>query len=111
MNDCISRAALEEHLNFRLNELRAQYGDYDQYTDGFDECVSRVEDFKPVTPDVPCRCVECKHYHKETGWCDILSYFKTPDGEPCSPAESMDWKMFDENDFCSAGEPKEDGNG
>lgn len=52
------------------------------------------------------RCRECKHYHTGTGWCDQLSYFQTPNGEPCSPAESMEWKMFQENDFCSMGQRK-----
>ena len=57
-----------------------------------------------VAPVVHCR--ECKHYHAETGWCDQLSFFQTSDGEPCSPAESMEWKMFQENDFCSMGQRK-----
>lgn len=57
-----------------------------------------------VAPVVRCR--ECKHYHAGTGWCDQLSFFRTSDGEPCSPAESMDWKMFQENDFCSMGQRK-----
>lgn len=62
----------------------------------------------PTIDAVPLvRCRECKHYHAEIGWCDQLSYFQTSDGEPCSPAESMDWKMFQENDYCSMGQRKE----
>ena len=61
----------------------------------------------PTISAVPVvRCRECKHYHAGTGWCDQLSYFQTPNGEPCSPAESMEWKMFQENDFCSMGQRK-----
>lgn len=61
----------------------------------------------PAADVVPVvRCRECKHYHAGTGWCDQLSYFQTPNGEPCSPAESMEWKMFQENDFCSMGQRK-----
>lgn len=61
----------------------------------------------PTIDAVPVvRCWECKHYHAGTGWCDQLSYFQTPNGEPCSPAESMEWKMFQENDFCSMGQRK-----
>lgn len=61
----------------------------------------------PTIDAVPVvRCRECKHYHAGTGWCDQLSYFQTPNGEPCSPAESMEWKMFQENDFCSMGQRK-----
>ena len=62
----------------------------------------------PLVDAVPVvRCRECKHSHSDTGWCDQLSYFQTSDGEPCSPAESMDWKMFQENDYCSMGQRKE----
>ena len=65
-------------------------------------------DAAPTIDAVPVvRCRECKHYHADTGWCDQLSYFQTSDGEPCSPAESMDWKMFQENDYCSMGQRKE----
>ena len=49
--DLIDRAELEKHLNSRLDELRAECGDYDPYVDGFDECVSRVEDFKSAQPE------------------------------------------------------------
>ena len=61
----------------------------------------------PVEAAGGCYCRECKHYHAGTGWCDQLSYFQTSDGEPCSPAESTDWKMFQENDYCSIGQRKE----
>ncbi len=71
-----------------------------------ESCASVVSDFESL-PAVPVvRCRECKHYHAGTGWCDQLSYFQTPNGEPCSPAESMEWKMFQENDFCSMGQRK-----
>lgn len=40
----IERGALEDKLNERLKYLREQYGDYDHYTDGFDEVVGIVED-------------------------------------------------------------------
>ena len=66
-----------------------------------------VLDALPTISAVPVvRCRECKHYHSDTGWCDQLSYFQTSDGEPCSPAESTDWKMFQENDYCSMGQRK-----
>lgn len=45
MAEYIERAALEKGLNIRLSALREQYGYYDHYTDGFDECVDRVENF------------------------------------------------------------------
>jgi len=42
--------ALEKELNERLTFLRERNGSYDQYTDGFDEAVDRVENFQ--TADV-----------------------------------------------------------
>ena len=42
--------ALEKELNERLTFLRERNGNYDQYTDGFDEAVDRVENFQ--TADV-----------------------------------------------------------
>lgn len=71
------------------------------------ERIKNAPTIDPVEAAGGCYCRECKHYHAGTGWCDQLSYFQTSDGEPCSPAESMDWKMFQENDFCSHGKRKE----
>ena len=41
----IEREALEVALNHRLNFLMAENGEYDHYTSGFDEAVTRVENF------------------------------------------------------------------
>ena len=83
------------------------------FSDNAIERLKKIEDIlgdeyelTDVAPVVHCR--ECKHYHAGTGWCDQLSFFQTSDGEPCSPAESMDWKMFREADYCSMGQRKED---
>ena len=45
MTEYIEREALETALNHRLNFLMAENGEYDHYTSGFDEAVTRVEDF------------------------------------------------------------------
>ena len=45
MAEYIDREKLEADLNIRLSALREQNGYYDHYTDGFDECVDRVENF------------------------------------------------------------------
>ena len=50
----IEREALEVALNHRLNFLMAENGEYDHYTSGFDEAVTRVEDF-PVADVAPVR--------------------------------------------------------
>lgn len=47
----IERGALLTALNTRLNYLRKKYGDYDHYTDGWDEAVGRVE-CHPIANDV-----------------------------------------------------------
>ena len=41
----IDREALEVELNHRLNFLMGENGEYDHYTSGFDEAVTRVENF------------------------------------------------------------------
>ena len=66
--------------------------------------------FGGIAPDVVevVRCKDCKHWHEETGWCYHHSHFITPDGEACHPWESANWKMLDENDFCSYGERRTD---
>ena len=53
------------------------------------------------------RCKDCKHWHEETGWCDHHSHFIDSNGGACHPWESIDWKMLDEDDFCSYGERKD----
>lgn len=52
--------ALEKELNERLTFLRERNGNYDQYTDGFDEAVDRVENFQTadVAPVVHGRWIE-----------------------------------------------------
>lgn len=41
----IEREAVLTHLNERLNFLREENGNYDHYTDGYEEAVDKVEDF------------------------------------------------------------------
>ena len=57
---------------------------------------------------IPVRCKDCKHWHEETGWCNQHSHFWDERGGFCHPWESCDWKMFDEDDFCSYGERRTD---
>ena len=44
MKEYIEREALEKDFNSRLNDLVAEYGQYDHYVRGFDEAVDRLED-------------------------------------------------------------------
>ena len=54
MAEYIERDALEVALNHRLNFLMAENGEYDHYTSGFDEAVTRVENF-PAADVAPVR--------------------------------------------------------
>lgn len=50
------------------------------------------------------RCKDCKHWDSGTGWCSEHSSFIDEKGVKCHPWESSNWRMFDENDYCSVGE-------
>ena len=68
MAEYIEREALEVSLNNRLNFLMAENGEYDHYTSGFDEAVTRVENF-PAADVAPVRhgrwnLYERAHYFK-----------------------------------------------
>ena len=72
-----------------------------------------VEHYKTITEALEIceklvQCMECKSWHKDTGWCDKHSHFIDPYGDACHPWESCMWKDFDENDFCSNGERREE---
>ena len=54
MAEYIEREALEAALNHRLNFLMAENDEYDHYTSGFDEAVTRVENF-PAADVAPVR--------------------------------------------------------
>ena len=62
----IERDALEVALNHRLNFLMAENGEYDHYTSGFDEAVTRVEDF-PTADVAPVRHGRWIMKHKHRG--------------------------------------------
>ena len=56
-------------------------------------------DEAPTVDAVPVvRCKDCKHYHTELGWCDVNSTFIK---------EHSEWRMFNDDDFCSYGERRE----
>lgn len=60
-----------------------------------------------VDAEVVVRCKDCKHWHEETSWCTKHSHFVGFDGMACHPSQSLEWKMFDADDFCSYGERKD----
>ena len=95
MAEYIEREALLKVINTRLKHLRDAYGDYDHYTDGYDECVDRVEDFPTADVVEVVRCKDCIHLNKERMLCtnDKIRLFNI--GHPTFS-----------NHFCSYGERK-----
>ena len=73
--------------------------------------VSDIDTIPIVDAVKVVRCMECKNWHEETGFCEMHSYFVDSDGVCCSPADSPNWTMFDPDDFCSYGELKEGAEG
>ena len=60
MSEYIEREALIERMETRLKSLRADYGDYDHYTDGFEEGLVAVEDADTADVVEVVRCRECE---------------------------------------------------
>ena len=75
--------------------------------EAIETCIKVLEDQTTVDAVEVVRCKDCKHWHEETGWCNQHSHFIGAKGEACNPWESNDWKTFDEEDFCSYGERKD----
>ena len=69
MTEYIEREALEVELNHRLNFLMGENGEYDHYTSGFDEAVTRVENFPDadVAPVVHGRWDDSGRYTYPSG--------------------------------------------
>ena len=72
----------------------------------YDRAINAIEDAPTAQAVEVVRCKECKHWHHDIGWCDKHSHFVYEKDGACHPWESPNWKMFDENDYCSYGERK-----
>jgi hypothetical protein len=96
----IERQKLLTHLNERLNYLREENGNYDHYTDGYEEAVDKVEDFLPADVVEVVRCKDCK-YLKYGYQCYC------PLGMNLTNNEDAYVLVDADNDFCSYGERKE----
>lgn len=92
MTEYIEREALEVALNHRLNFLMAENGEYDHYTSGFDEAVTRVENFPAADVAPVVRCKDCRWRGRE----DCAMFYR------CDCGEQHTWET--DNDFCSYGE-------
>ena len=93
MAEYIEREALEVALNHRLNFLMAENGEYDHYTSGFDEAVTRVEN-SPAADVAPVR---------HGRWIDGGDYVTTAYGslpvKMCSECH-MDVTLEDFDSYC-----------
>ena len=76
----IEREALEVALNHRLNFLMAENGEYDHYTSGFDEAVTRVENFPAA--DVAAVRHERWEKHGSKWQCTGCKVLMSIDGTP-----------------------------
>ena len=88
----IEREALEVALNHRLNFLMTENGEYDHYTSGFDEAVTRVENFPAADVVKVVRCKDCRLRGRE----ECAMFYR------CECGEQYTWET--DNDFCSYGE-------
>lgn len=93
MAEYIEREALMDRMEARLNGLRNMFGNYDHYTDGFEEGLVAVEDAETADVVEVVRCKDCLFYKCDNG-CPLheSGYFKNGKMLPF------------ENDFCSYGE-------
>ena len=95
-NDLISRSALlEGAMAERYEFLREKNGNYDHYTDGFEDAMLYVEDAPAVDAVEVVRCKDCKH--TDTDGCGAIY------------CEKWDrWEM-PEDFFCSYGKRRGEG--
>ena len=90
-----------------VGKAKREVFDKPEYADGWNSAIEIIENAPSVDAVEVVRCKDCKYWHEETGWCDQHSWFIEEDGEPCHPWESNNWKMLNEDDFCSYGERKD----
>ena len=98
MKEYIEREALLSRMEERLNSLRKEYGNYDHYTDGFEEGCIAVEDADAADVVEVVRCKDCVWFAPNNGglWYGCAFDTRHPDDVP-KP-----------DDFCSSGERRAD---
>lgn len=68
MPEYIEREVLLERMEARLKSLRNEYGNYDHYTDGFEEGCVAVEDADAADVVAVVRCKDCKRCLRDDVW-------------------------------------------
>ncbi len=89
-----------ERYDFRTDK---EYKAGNYMRGGIRRALRCLEEASAVDAVPVVRCKDCIYYENKegTGWCDLNSYIYTGGGE---------WNSFDEADYCSHGERKEDEN-
>ena len=59
MKEYIEKNSLLALVRERVNALRKEYGDYDHYTSGYDDCVDQIENFPAAEVVEVVRCKDC----------------------------------------------------
>ena len=78
----------------------ANRGRKDVFCGLLDDVMDALNDFPEVDAVEVVRCKDCRHWDSETGWCNQNSEFDDHD---------MDWNIYNDCDFCSYGERRNDG--
>ena len=103
VREYFERRALERELNARLAFLRERNGNYDQYTDGFDEAVDRVENFQTADA-APVVHTKWAHLGGDEWCCPVCGFVISTEGSWDKPV-----KKYCED--CGAKMDGGDGNG
>ena len=85
------------------------YGGAQKLPDGLfepEDIIASIENAPSVDVVPVGRCRDCAKYHAEIAWCDEWSCFEK-DGEPCDPADSMQWRELEPEEYCSRFQGKE----
>ena len=97
---------------------RNEFGEYEitftskekEKTFAVEKVCKAIMDGLVQSPDdtaIVVRCKDCKNWQSDIGWCDEHSSFIDEKGIKCHAWESDNWRMFNEDDYCSYGERKE----
>ena len=103
----LAREVLEVALNYRLSFLKAENGEYDHYTCGFDEAVTTVENFPEADVAPVVRCKDCEYAERYERTNGTAGYYCGHPKNRFTYGERWD-RVFkpvkEANDFCSYGE-------
>lgn len=109
MPSLIDADALKEYMDSRVFDLREMYGDYDHYTDGFDDALQVVE-YAPIIDAVEVvRCKDCIFRPTTKGdmyGTDVV--FPYEDMCPLQCEDPYYNQMMDGDFFCANGERSDD---